>query len=143
MNLLNDELAGVFDGLIRAGVAVNLAPQRILDHLGTEDAERVSTVWLVASYGILMWMTRLIKDDEREFFWVSIYSLSFAFLCLFSGFDLMRRISFFFSVGMYVVASVALQRRRLGFVMLAVAYSALLFFARLNILYEYRTFLFE
>jgi hypothetical protein len=136
-------VTGVFGGLIEALAGGNLAPQRLLDHLDTEDAEHVSTISLVVSYGILLWMTRVIKDDEREFFWVSIYALSFAFLCLFSGFDLMRRVSFFFTVAMYVVAPLALHRGRLTFVVLAVAYASFLFSARLNILYEYRNWLFN
>jgi len=137
-------VVGVFEGLIPTLAGVNLAPQRILDHIDvTEDAGKVPAFILMASYGILMWMTRVIRDDEREFFWVSIYALSFAFLCLFSGFDLMRRVSFFFSVAMYVVASYALQRRRFGFVLLSIAYSALLFSARLRILYEYHSWLFQ
>jgi hypothetical protein len=135
-------MAGVFDGLIEALAGVNLAPQRILDHLDSEDSERVSTFTLAASYVILMCMTRVIPDTDREFFWVSIYALSFAFLCVFSGFDLMRRVSFFFSVALYVVASQALARRRIDFVLLAVAFSAALFSARLNILVDYKSWLF-
>lgn len=135
-------VAGVFDGLIEALAGVNLAPQRILDHLDTEDSESVSAFNLVASYVMLLWMTHVIPDDDREFFWVSIYALGFAFLCLFSGFDLMRRVSFYFSVALYVVASQAMVRRRIDFVLLTVAFSAALFSARLNILMDYKSWLF-
>nr|WP_297383173.1 EpsG family protein [uncultured Roseateles sp.] len=136
-------LAGVFDNLIEGLAGINLAPQRILDHLDSEDAESVSTLTLAASYVLLMWMTHVIRSDERDFFWVSIYALSFAFLCLFSGFDLMRRVSFLFSVALYVVASQAMVRRRMDFVVAVVLFSVMLFSARLNILSDYQSWLFH
>ncbi|HJW57968.1 MAG TPA: EpsG family protein [Burkholderiaceae bacterium] len=134
-------LSGVFDGLIQAVAGVNLAPQRILDYMDTENAENVSTITLIGSYVILLWMTHVFRSEEREFFWVSIYAFSFAFLCLFSGFDLMRRVSFYFSVALYVVASQAMRRRRIDFVTMTIVFSALLFSARLKILYDYQNWL--
>lgn len=135
-------MIGAFDGLIESVAGIDLAPQRILDHLDTDDAESVSRFTLLVSYVILVWMNTVISGEDRKFFWVSIYGLSFAFLCLFSGFDLMRRVSFLFSVALYVVASEALARRRLDLVFIAIAFSAALFWARLNILQDYRTWLF-
>lgn len=134
-------LIGAFDNVINGLVGINLAPQRIHDHLGTESAESVSTLTLAASYLLLMWMTHVVTSEEKEFYWVSIYALSFAFLCLFSGFDLMRRVSFLFSVALYVIASHAMTRGRLDFVAATILFSMLLFTARLNILTDYQNWL--
>jgi len=136
-------LLGVFDNLINGLVGINLAPQRIHDHLGTEDAERVSRLTLVVSYLLLLWMTHIVRSEEKDFYWVSIYALAFTFLCLFSGFDLMRRVSFFFSVALYVMASQAMIRRRFDFVAVSILFSLALFSARLNILNDYKSWLFH
>lgn len=134
-------LIGLFDGLINYIASIGLAPQRILDHIGTEDAQSISKIALIASYGILLWMLKIIPDDDSEFFWVQIYALSFTFLCLFSGFDLMRRVAFYFSIAVYLVSSVALKGRKYGFVILTLAYAVFLFYSRLNILYPYQSWL--
>ncbi len=140
--LLLIALSGLFDNIVQSIAGFNLAPQRILDHLGTENAEKISTINLITSYIILVWMTHIIHTDDKDFFWVSIYALSFAFLCIFSGFDLMRRVSFYFSVAMYVVASQAMLRRRFDFAIMITVFALMLFHARLNILNEYQNWLF-
>lgn len=135
-------MIGAFDNVIDGLVGINLAPQRIHDHLGTDNSQRAATLTVVGPYFLLLWMTHVIRSEEKEFYWVSIYALSFAFLCLFSGFDLMRRVSFYFSIALYVMASQAMAKGRLDFVAVSILFALVLFSARLNILNEYNIWLF-
>jgi hypothetical protein len=132
-------LAGVFGGFVEALDALGLAPARLTAYLDTEDAAGVAQLILIGQFVILVMCAWRVDQRDPGYFWVSIYALSFAILCLFSGFDLMRRMSFFFTTALYVLASIAMQRRKYMLLMLLVAYSAALFAARLTILQDYAT----
>ncbi len=134
-------LAGVFDSLIPFIVKLGLAPQRILDHVNTDAAAPVSRAYILISYVILMWMTFIFHEKDRRFFWVTIYAISFSFLCIFSGFDLLRRISFYFSVSLYIVAAQPWTLRHLPFLLAVLVFSIMLLISRMEILLEYQNWL--
>jgi len=130
-------VAGIFDGLVERLADAGLAPLRLVIYLGTNEASHVSPAIVALQYMLLVVLAYSIEDDRPEYFFVSVYALSFALLCVFSGFDLMRRVSFYFSTSLYVLASMSLERRRYLAIALLVAYSAALFVARLQILSPY------
>ena len=134
-------MAGVFDGLVERLADVGLAPMRLVIYLGSNEASHVSPAIVVLQYLILVVLSYSMEDDRKEYFFVSVYALSFALLCVFSGFDLMRRVSFYFGTAIYVLASFALERRQYLAIGLLVAYSAALFAARLQILGPYQDWL--
>ena len=140
--LLAMSLLGAFDGLVNTLAANGLAPLRLLSYLDNEqDSAAVSQAILLGHYVLLLVSLRMAKDRDTDFFWVSLYALSFALVCIFSGFDLMRRVSFFFSPALYVLASVGLSQRRYLSVCLFVVYAATLLAARFTILQPYGTWL--
>jgi hypothetical protein len=134
-------MAGVFDGLVERLADMGLAPLRLVIYLGSNEASHVSPAIVVLQYLILLLVSFSMEDDRKEYFFVSIYALSFALVCVFSGFDLMRRVSFYFSTSLYVLSSLALEQRRYLAIGVLVAYSAALFAARLQILSPYQDWL--
>ncbi len=134
-------MAGVFDGLVERLADIGLAPARLVIYLGSNEASHVSPAIVALQYMLLVVLSYSMEDDRKEYFFVSVYALSFTLLCVFSGFDLMRRVSFYFSTSLYVLASFSLERRRYLAIGLLVAYSAALFAARLQILGPYQDWL--
>ncbi|NKI94786.1 EpsG family protein [Rhizobacter sp. SG703] len=136
-------LIGGFDGLVGGLADLGLAPLRLLPYIGREtDSEVSPTVVIALQYFLLMLSVMIPKETDAEFFWVRIYALGFALVCVFSGFDLLRRVSFFFGPALYVLASSALARRRYLTVAVFVAYAAVLLSARFAILRPYESWLF-
>ena len=134
-------IAGAFSNWVEQLAYLGFAPARLMSYVDTDDSAQVSQFILIGQFVILMACAYWFDDRQPEYFFVSIYALSFTLLCLFSGFDLMRRMSFFFTTALYVLASVALEKRRYALLALLVAYSITLFAARQSILYEYATIL--
>jgi len=140
--LLVMSLLGIFDGLVNLLADAGLAPLRLLSYIESEEeSAAVSQAILLGQYVLLLASLRLVKDKEANFGWVSLYALGFALLCIFSGFDLMRRLSFFFTPALYVLASLALAKRCWGTVLLFIAYATALLVARFSILQPYGTWL--
>ena len=133
-------LAGVFDNLVIVLADQGLAPLRLLSYLDAEEeSANVSKLIILGQFAILMSCCWSIDEDDSHFFFVSAYALSFALVCVFSGFDLARRLSFFFSTALYVLASVAFERRRYFLLTLLIAYAITLMMVRQSILREYMT----
>jgi hypothetical protein len=131
-------LAGVFNGLVEGLASVGLAPARLTLYIGTNESANVSILFILLQYFLLVVSVFSIEDKDRDFPIVSVLALSFVFTCLFSGFDLMRRVSFLFSPALYFIASIAARQRKwfLLFVIFTLSTATLVF--RFAILGEYK-----
>ena len=69
--------------------------------------------------------------------YVKVFALSFAILCIFSSFDLLRRISFVFATSLYVLFALNVSARRVVPIALILVLSITLLVMRLNILQPY------
>lgn len=136
-------LLGVFDNFVYLLSDLNIIPSRLSAYLGTEHGGIVSAEKLLIPYVILLWSTSFIDENDVNFFWVKIYFLSLILLIIFSGFDLMRRLSFFFSISICIITSVALEKRKGWFLLFMTIYSSFLINSRFDILYDYKNWIFD
>lgn len=139
--LLALALSGTFANVVDHLAAAGLAPARLLIYVDTDDAASVSPALIILQYGIVLLAAVNIREQSHNYFFVSIYALSFAFLCVFSGFDLMRRVSFLFTPALYILASVSLQQRKRFLFLMILALSVITLNARFSILNPYQSLL--
>jgi hypothetical protein len=133
-------LSGLFNGVVDSLITAGFAPLRLLSYVDSEEESAAARgLVVVAQYLLVLVSVYVVRDDDPQFFWVSVYALSFALVCVFSGFDLMRRLSFYFSTALYVLASIALVERRYVVVLVFVSYAAAFLAARFSILQPYAT----
>jgi len=135
--LLFASTTGAFDQVTQWFANSSFAPVRIAFYAGTSDAESVSAIFILIQYLILLALLTVQTKDERYNFYVKVFALSFAILCIFSSFDLLRRISFVFATSLYVLFALNVSARRVVPIALILVLSITLLVMRLNILQPY------
>ena len=102
-----------------------------------DDAASVSPILIILNFIILIYMVVVKKKEDKNLYFESIYLLSFSFLCLFSQFDIMRRLSMLFNPAIYIIVPDLIKDRKLFYAYPVFGLYTIIFISRLDILRPY------
>lgn len=133
-------LSGLLLPLTQIFSQSSIAPERIQHYSTTSDGESAQKIYIIIHYFIFLLIYYYIKknNNEKLFFYFKVFSLSFFLLCLFSEFDLMRRLSFVFSTSIYLIyATMYKENKLIPTLLIFTYYTSLLVYSRFAILEPY------
>lgn len=137
---------GVSKMFINLVITSGVAPERLMGYAGEDssDAAAVNWIFIFSQFVLVLLSCRKIDDEDKaSVVYVSIFALSFCLLCLISDFDLLRRVTFVFSVSSYMLASIAMEKKNYLYLWAVMLWSCGLFYSRLNILFDYSLFFYN